>query len=114
MDTEMNDKAETVPACCCHTGGTGKTKMRTEEDKKALITRLNRIDGQIRGISKMIENNAYCVDVLTQVAAAQSALNGFSRVVLDTHIRTCVADGVRKGDDAVLDELLDIMRKFMK
>jgi DNA-binding FrmR family transcriptional regulator len=62
----------------------------------------------------MIENDVYCVDVLTQVSAAQSALSGFSRVMLDRHIRTCVADGVKNGDDAVLDELLVTMRRFMK
>ncbi|MCI1209403.1 MAG: metal-sensing transcriptional repressor [Treponema sp.] len=98
--------------CCC--GTSGKKKVRTSEEKKALITRLNRIEGQIRGIRTMIEDDVYCVDVLTQVSAAQSALSGFSRVMLDRHIRTCVADGVKNGDDAVLDELLDTIRRFMK
>ena len=97
--------------CCC---GTGKIKVRSEQEKKALISRLNRIEGQIRGIRGMIENNIYCVDVLTQVSAAQSALSSFSRVMLDRHIRTCVADGVKKGDEAILDELLETIRKFMK
>jgi len=110
---DMEEK-ESEHCCCTGQSGTGKTKMRSPDEKRALINRLNRIDGQIRGITKMIENDVYCVDVLTQVAAAQSALNGFSRVMLDAHIRTCVSEGIRNGDNTVLDELLETLRKFMK
>jgi len=111
----MTDTEKTEKSCCCTAdSGTGKKKMRSEEEKHELVTRLNRIAGQIRGITNMIENDAYCVDVLTQIASTQAALNSLSRVMLDTHIRTCVAQGVKNGDEAVLDELLETLRKFMK
>ena len=94
---------------CCH-----KTKERTPEEYKALIHRLNRVEGQIRGIRGMVEESAYCVDILNQVAAAQAALNAFSRELLSNHIRTCVAEDVRQGNDEVIDELLSTLQKFMK
>src|SRR5574344_968710 len=102
--------------CCCETtdSTTGKKRMRDSEEKKALITRLNRIEGQIRGISKMVENDEYCIDVLTQVSAAQAALTALARVMLDSHIHHCVVKGVKEGDEAVLDELMATMQKFMK
>ena len=102
--------------CCCETtdSTTGKKRMRSEEEKKALITRLNRIEGQVRGISKMIENDEYCIDVLTQVSAAQAALTALARVMLDSHIHHCVVKGVKEGDEAILDELMTTMQKFMK
>jgi len=101
--------------CACQkTDGSGKKRMRTDEEKKALITRLNRIDGQIRGISRMIEDDEYCIDVLTQVSAAQAALTALARVMLDSHIHHCVVKGVKDGDEAVLDELISTMQKFMK
>ena len=101
--------------CCCETTDrTGKKRMRDSEEKKALITRLNRIEGQIRGISKMVENDEYCIDVLTQVSAAQAALTALARVMLDSHIHHCVVKGVKEGDEAVLDELMATMQKFMK
>ncbi len=105
--------------CCCDqkmtAGSPGKKKtVRSGETKKKLVCRLNRIAGQINGISRMIENDAYCVDVLTQTAAAQSALKGFSREIIDRHIRSCVADSVRSGDNSVIDELVDTLYKFIK
>ena len=112
IDMEENGVNDTQNGTCCC--GTGKTKVRGEKEKTALIARLNRIEGQVRGIRGMIENDVYCVDVLTQVSAAQAALSSFSRIMLDNHIRTCVADGVKNGDEAILDELLETMRKFMK
>ncbi|MBR5230119.1 MAG: metal-sensing transcriptional repressor [Firmicutes bacterium] len=95
--------------CCCQ-----KTTERSEEERKNLINRLSRIEGQIRGIKNMIENDAYCNDILTQAAAATSALNGFSREVLARHMRTCVADDIRMGKDEVIDELMETFRKLMK
>jgi DNA-binding FrmR family transcriptional regulator len=92
----------------------GKKRMRSEEEKKALVTRLNRIEGQVRGISKMIENDEYCIDVLTQVSAAQAALSALARVMLDSHIHHCVVNGVKSGDDEVIDELMNTLQKFMK
>ena len=88
--------------------------MRSEEEKKALINRLSRIEGQIRGIRAMVEKDAYCADVLTQVSAVSAALGSFNRELLDSHIRTCVADGIKNGDDEKLDELMALLGKLMK
>lgn len=95
--------------CCTH-----KTKHRSEEEYKALINRLNRIEGQVRGIRKMVENDAYCVDILTQVSAVQAALNAFNRELLANHIRTCVIDDIKKGNDETIDELVSLLQKLMK
>ncbi len=95
--------------CCCH-----KTKVRDEREVKDLITRLNRIEGQIRGIKGMIERDAYCTDVLTQVSAASSALNSFTKVLLANHIKTCVAQDIREGKDETVDELVNTLQKLMK
>lgn len=91
-----------------------KTKVRPEEEYKSLINRLNRIEGQIRGIKGMVEKNAYCTDILVQVAAATAALNSFNKELLANHIKTCVACGIRSGKDDVIDELVDTMQKLMK
>lgn len=91
-----------------------KTKERTEEEYTALIHRLNRIEGQVRGIKKMVENNAYCTDIIVQVAAANAALSAFNRELLSNHIHTCVADNIRKGNDEVIDELMQTLQKLMK
>ena len=96
-------------ACC-----TCKTKERTEEEYKALIHRLNRIEGQIRGIRTMIEKNAYCTDILIQSSAVTAAMNSFNKVLLADHIRTCVAENIRNGQDDVIDELVVTIQKLMK
>ena len=83
--------------CCCH-----KTKHRSEEEYKTLINRLSRIEGQVRGVRKMVENDAYCVDILTQVSAVQAALNAFNRELLSNHIRTCVMDDIKNGNDEIV------------
>ena len=95
--------------CCCH-----KTKVRDEKEVKDLITRLNRIEGQIRGIRGMIERDAYCTDVLTQVSAASAALSSFTKVLLSSHIKTCVAQDIRDGKDETVDELVNTLQKLMK
>ena len=95
--------------CDCH-----KTKARSPEEYKCLIHRLNRIEGQIRGIRGMVEKSAYCPDILAQVAAANAALNAFSRELLAEHIRTCVARDVREGREETLDELVATIQKLMK
>lgn len=95
--------------CCCH-----KKKERTEKEYKDLIHRLNRIEGQIRGIKRMVEEDAYCPDILVQVTAANAALNSFNKVLLANHIRTCVADDIRNGKDEVIDELVKTLQKLMK
>ena len=101
-------EAEAMNACCC------RRKKRSEEEYKSLIHRLNRIEGQIRGIRGMVEKDVYCADILVQVAAANSALNAFSRELLSQHVRTCVADDLRAGSDEKLDELLKLLPKLMK
>lgn len=95
--------------CCCH-----KTKIRSQEEYKALTNRLNRIEGQVRGVKKMIEENAYCTDILTQVSAIQAALNAFNRELLGNHIHTCVANDIRNGKDETIDELVSLLQKLMK
>lgn len=94
---------------CCH-----KTKKRTDAEYKALLNRLSRIEGQIRGIRGMLEKDAYCTDILVQVAAANAALNAFNRELLDSHIRSCVAEDIRNGKDETIDELMDTIKKLMK
>ena len=95
--------------CCCH-----KIKERSEEEYKSLIHRLNRIEGQIRGIRNMVEKSVYCPDILIQAAAANAALNAFSRELLSQHIRTCVVRDIRDGRDETVDELVATLQKLMK
>ena len=89
-------------------------KRFSVEEKKKLIHRLNRIEGQIRGIKGMIERNAYCTDVMVQTAAVSAALSSFNKELLSAHIRTCVANDIRNGNDEVIDELLGVLQKLMK
>lgn len=91
-----------------------KKKVRSPEEYKKLINRLNRISGQINGIKKMVEDSAYCPDILLQVAAANAALNSFSKELLAEHIRTCVADNIKNGNDEVINELVVTLQKLMK
>ncbi len=90
------------------------SKTRSDDEKSALIHRLNRIEGQIRGIKGMLEKDAYCIDVLMQVTAASAALNAFSKELISNHIRTCVADDIRAGKDDTIDELVSTLQKLMK
>ena len=94
---------------CCH-----RTKERGEQEYKDLIHRLNRVEGQIRGIKKMVENNAYCPEILIQVSAANAALNSFTKVLLASHIRSCVAEDIREGKEETIDELVTVLQKLMK
>lgn len=102
----MNDEKD---VCCTH-----KTKERTEKEYKDLIHRLNRIEGQIRGIRGMVENGTYCTDILVQVAAANAALNSFNKVLLAQHIKGCVTEDIRQGKEETVDELLTVLQKLMK
>lgn len=95
--------------CCCN-----KTKKRTEKELKDLTNRLNRIEGQIRGIKNMLEQDAYCTDILIQVSAARAALNSFNKVLLAEHIKTCVKDDILNGKDDTIDELVATLEKLMK
>lgn len=91
-----------------------KTKKRAESEQKLLINRLNRIEGQVRGIKKMVETDYYCTDILIQVSAINAALNAFNRELLSQHIRTCVAEDIRNGKDETVDELVLTLQKLMK
>ena len=95
---------------CC----TERKKERSEQEYTSLIHRLNRIEGQIRGICGMVESGAYCVDILTQSAAVNAAVNAFNRELLQNHIRTCVADDLRAGRDETVEELVATLQKLMK
>ena len=95
--------------CCCT-----KTKKRTDKEYKSLVNRLSRIEGQIRGIRTMVESDAYCTDILTQVSAVSAALNAFNRELLTAHIKTCVANDIRAGKDETIDELTDTLKRLMR
>lgn len=94
---------------CCH-----KTKERPDKEYKDLLNRLNRIEGQIRGIKGMVERDAYCTDILVQVAAVNAALNSFNKVLLSNHIKTCVIQDIREGREDTVEELLVTLQKLMK
>jgi hypothetical protein len=98
-----------IKCCCCN-----RKKERSEQEYKDLINRLSRIEGQIRGIKRMLDEDCYCPDIITQVAAANAALNSFNKVLLANHIKTCVADDIRAGRDETIDELLNTLQKLMK
>lgn len=91
-----------------------KTKERSDEEYQRLMHRLNRIEGQVRGIKGMLEKSAYCVDILTQSAAVSAAINAFNRELLASHIRSCVAQDIRQGRDETIDELVAMLQKLMK
>lgn len=105
----MDDEKKT--GCC---GCSQRKKERTPEEYTRLIHRLNRIEGQIRGIRGMVENGAYCPDILVQSAAVNAAINAFNRELLASHIRTCVRSDIQAGNDEVIDELLSTLQKLMK
>ena len=113
--TEVPEKKEDAAAqesCCCQCSH--KTKERSEKEYRDLMNRLKRIEGQVRGIQGMLEKDAYCTDVLIQVSAVTSALNSFNKVLLANHVKTCVADNIRQGNDEVIDELVTLLQKLMK
>ena len=93
--------------CCKH-------KHREYSEEKNLLTRLNRIEGQIRGIKNMIEEERYCVDILIQVSSVQAALNSFNKILLSSHIKSCVVEELRAGNEEVVDELCKTIQKLMK
>ena len=103
------ENKEKTECCCCH-----KTKQRSEEEYKALLNRLNRIEGQIRGIKRMLQENAYYTDIINQVAAANAALNAFNKELLSNHIKTCVTDDIKAGKEDTVDDLLRTLQKLMK
>ena len=106
-----NTNKDTPSVCenCSH-----KTKDRDAKEYRSLMNRLNRIEGQIRGIKNMVEHDAYCTDILIQVSAVNAALNSFNKVLLANHIRTCVSDDIRNGKDETVDELVNTLQQLMK
>ena len=90
------------------------TKVRSEKEYRDLISRLNRIAGQVQGIKGMVERSAYCIDILVQVAAVTAALNSFNKVLMGNHIRTCVAQDIRDGKDETVEELIGVLQKLMR
>ena len=93
---------------------THKMKERSDKEYKDLINRLSRIEGQVRGVRSMLENDAYCIDILTQVSAINAALNSFNKVLIANHIRTCVKENIQAGNDEVVEELVSTLQKLMK
>ncbi|MCI9148125.1 MAG: metal-sensing transcriptional repressor [Hungatella sp.] len=106
-----NGQEKRQQACgqCCH-----RIKERSDKEYRDLIHRLNRIEGQIRGIRGMVEKDVYCPEILVQVAAVNAALNSFNKVLLANHIRTCVARDIRQGKEETIDELVATLQKLMK
>ena len=124
MAEETTKKVRTCPHCCTliSTGedlaDTHKTKKRSEKEYKDLMNRLKRIEGQIRGIEKMVEEDRYCIDILMQSSAVSAAMNAFNRELLERHIRGCVADNIREGSEEeageVIEELVATVQRMMK
>ena len=102
--------AQEETGCCCHC----KTTARSQDERKKLMNRLSRIEGQIRGIRGMVERSAYCPDILIQSAAVTAAMNAFNRELLSNHIRTCVVKDIQAGNEEVIDELVTTLQKLMK
>lgn len=111
-ETMQQMQSETVKETVCECSH--KTKERSEKEYKDLQNRLKRIEGQVRGIQGMLEKDVYCTDILMQVAAVNAALNSFNKALLANHVRTCVADNIREGNDEVIDELVMLLQKLMK
>ena len=109
---QMNEENQDTSAAC--EGCAHKKKERSPKELRDLVNRLSRIEGQVRGIKGMVERDAYCIDILVQVAAVNAALNSFSRVLLSDHIKTCVTQDILDGKEETVDELVDTMKKLMK
>lgn len=109
-DALAEQEAKTENGCCC----SQREKKRTGKEERDLMNRLSRIEGQIRGIKAMVEEDRYCVDILTQVSAVQAALNSFNKMLLSNHIKTCVVEDIERGNTEVVDELCRTIQKLMK
>lgn len=121
----MSDESKKVPSCCspnddclemegCPEGCSGRSVARTQKMKSSLVARLNRIEGQVRGIKGMVDKDVYCDDILNQIAAVQSAMKSVSRLLLESHMKSCLISRVQAGETEVVDELLVTIEKMMK
>jgi DNA-binding FrmR family transcriptional regulator len=113
-ETEMLDQLAEQDSGCCSSGGPERKSHHSDKIKNSLISRLNRIEGQVRGIKGLIEKDTYCDDVLNQIASVQSALNGVGKLLLEYHLKSCVIERIQEGDTEVLSELMTTMNKLMK
>ena len=104
------DMSETIPGKKIQP----RRKIRDEKERRDLLNRLKRIEGQVRGLQRMLEEDAFCPEILTQASAVNSALNSFCRVLLTSHLRTCVSEDIRAGREDTVDELMDVLQKLMK
>ncbi|WP_068617707.1 metal-sensitive transcriptional regulator [Paenibacillus tuaregi] len=114
VEVETNQESVTLDPGCCSSDETERKSHHSDKVKSNMISRLNRIEGQIRGIKGLIEKDTYCDDVLNQIASVQSALNGVGKLLLEHHMKSCVIERIQDGDTEVLDELLTTMNKLMK
>ncbi|UVI30961.1 metal-sensitive transcriptional regulator [Paenibacillus spongiae] len=113
-ETILLDQTTNQESDCCSQGECERKSHHSEKARNNLISRLNRIEGQIRGLKGLIEKDAYCDDVLNQIASVQSALNGVGRLLLENHMKSCVVERIQEGDMEVLTELMTTMNKLMK
>ncbi|WP_043929894.1 metal-sensitive transcriptional regulator [Bacillus sp. EB01] len=113
---EIINREETAPVCedHCNTENSARKSHHSEKTKSNLITRLNRIEGQIRGIKGLIDKDTYCDDVITQISATQAALNSVAKILLEGHMKSCVVERIQEGDHEVVDELLVTIQRLMK
>lgn len=100
---------EEKSCCCC---GAKKNTARTQKQIKSIESRINRINGQLMGISKMVKENRYCADILVQLSAVSSAVKGLATLILEDHLKSCVTEKVLQGDNAVMDEVLQLFKRF--
>ncbi|WP_329887428.1 metal-sensing transcriptional repressor [Pseudoramibacter sp. HA2172] len=100
--------SDTDESCCV------RHKKRNDEEYRCLINRLNRIEGQVRGIKKMVEKDAYCPDILTQSAAVTAAMRSFNKLLLENHIKTCVVEDIKADKEGTIEELIRVLSKLMK
>ncbi|GGG61347.1 MULTISPECIES: metal-sensitive transcriptional regulator [Paenibacillus] len=110
---ELDEQVETLEQASCHTGSERKSH-HSDKTKSNMVSRLNRIEGQIRGVKGMIEKDTYCDDVLNQIAAIQSALNSVGKLLLENHLNSCVIERIQEGDNDVIRELMVTMNKLIK
>ncbi len=117
---ESQENTENIASVCasdgesnCHVGSARKSH-HSDKTKQNLITRLNRVEGQIRGIKGLIERDTYCDDVITQISATQAALNSVAKILLEGHMRSCIVERIQAGDQEVIDELLTTIQRLMK